>query len=248
MRLVSGLLAIFLLWAVPALADITTNLTLWWPLDDGSGTSATDSSGNGRTGTLVNGPAWTITCQVNGCLTLTNTSLQVVTNATAFSSLLSGTDGTMAAWVKLMGTPRTAGEPYDLDGVIADSSGYLGITVGIATAHGSLDRLWIWNYDGTITLVGVPYTVGTWIHVAWVHTGGNLLAYANGTLVTSVSSGTTANLAGTVRVGGNYTAAYLEGLVDEIRMYSRALSAGDILALYQYSPSGAHRQRPLFLP
>lgn len=29
-----------------------------WRLDEGTGTSAGDSSGNGNTGTLVNGPAW----------------------------------------------------------------------------------------------------------------------------------------------------------------------------------------------
>ena len=30
-----------------------------WKFDETSGTSASDSSGNGRTGTLVNGPIWT---------------------------------------------------------------------------------------------------------------------------------------------------------------------------------------------
>lgn len=33
----------------------TTNLQLWWKLDEGSGTSATDSSGNSRTGTITSG-------------------------------------------------------------------------------------------------------------------------------------------------------------------------------------------------
>lgn len=36
----------------------TTNLKGRWKLDDGSGTSATDSSGNGNTGTLINTPTW----------------------------------------------------------------------------------------------------------------------------------------------------------------------------------------------
>jgi len=36
-----------------------TGLTAEWKLDDGTGTSAVDSSGNGNTGTLTNGPTWT---------------------------------------------------------------------------------------------------------------------------------------------------------------------------------------------
>lgn len=36
-----------------------TGLMAHWALDEGTGTVATDSSGNGNTGTLVNGPTWT---------------------------------------------------------------------------------------------------------------------------------------------------------------------------------------------
>ena len=37
---------------------VVYGLVGWWKLDDASGTSATDSSGNGNAGTLTNGPAW----------------------------------------------------------------------------------------------------------------------------------------------------------------------------------------------
>lgn len=38
----------------------SANLQGWWKLDDGSGSSAADSSGNGRNATLVNTPTWGI--------------------------------------------------------------------------------------------------------------------------------------------------------------------------------------------
>ena len=38
--------------------DRTGNLVGYWKLEEGSGTSTSDSSGEGNTGTLVNGPAW----------------------------------------------------------------------------------------------------------------------------------------------------------------------------------------------
>jgi hypothetical protein len=38
--------------------DVTGNLRGYWKLDEGSGLTAYDSSGNGNSGTLVNGPVW----------------------------------------------------------------------------------------------------------------------------------------------------------------------------------------------
>ena len=36
-----------------------SGLVAYWKFDEGSGTTVSDSSGNGNTGTLVNGPLWT---------------------------------------------------------------------------------------------------------------------------------------------------------------------------------------------
>ena len=43
--------------ASPAVA--ASGLVAYWKFDEGSGTTVADSSGNGNTGTLVNGPLWT---------------------------------------------------------------------------------------------------------------------------------------------------------------------------------------------
>jgi len=40
-------------------ADITTGLVGHWTFNEGAGTTASDSSGNNNTGTLINGPIWT---------------------------------------------------------------------------------------------------------------------------------------------------------------------------------------------
>ena len=45
-----------------ASASFTVNpagLVAHWKFDEGSGTTASDASGNGNTGTLINGPQWT---------------------------------------------------------------------------------------------------------------------------------------------------------------------------------------------
>src|ERR1035437_761657 len=43
----------------------------WWKLDESSGPTATDSSGNGHNGTWTNGPAYTASGKINGALTFT---------------------------------------------------------------------------------------------------------------------------------------------------------------------------------
>ena len=42
-----------------ASASFTSDLVAYWKFDEGTGTTAADSSGNGNTGTLMNGPLWT---------------------------------------------------------------------------------------------------------------------------------------------------------------------------------------------
>lgn len=53
------IIILFILTIQPARADVTDGLVGWWKLDEGSGTTANDSSGQGNTGTLTNGPTWT---------------------------------------------------------------------------------------------------------------------------------------------------------------------------------------------
>src|SRR4030095_10266109 len=46
-------------WFANADAVSVPGLVAYWKFDEGSGTTVSDSSGNGNTGTLVNGPLWT---------------------------------------------------------------------------------------------------------------------------------------------------------------------------------------------
>jgi type II secretory pathway pseudopilin PulG len=53
--------------------NITNGLIGYWKLDEGSGTSTADSSGNGHPGTLANSPTWT-TGKINNALTFSKAS------------------------------------------------------------------------------------------------------------------------------------------------------------------------------
>src|ERR1043166_2730798 len=54
--------------APTAPAPTSTSPYAYWKLNDGSGSTAADSSGNGKTATLFNNPSWQSGCVASGCL------------------------------------------------------------------------------------------------------------------------------------------------------------------------------------
>ncbi|MBF5041919.1 hypothetical protein FGE12_05910 [Aggregicoccus sp. 17bor-14] len=86
---------------------------------------------------------------------------------------------------------------------------------------------------------------GTWKHVAWVKSGSTVLMYVNGTQVFSgaagsFSAGTCTNLfLGGNRTGGCQSAPdsnFMPHQLDDVRVYSRALSAAEVTMLMNQAP------------
>ena len=75
-----------------------------------------------------------------------------------------------------------------------------------------------------------PLAVNTWSHLAGTYDGATLRLFLNGALVASQPfGGSIATSAGALRLGGNAIwGAYFQGRIDELRIYNRALSLGEI--------------------
>ena len=73
-----------------------SGLVAYWKFDDGNGTTACDSSGNGNSGTLINGPLWT-TGRVGKALYFDGVDDNV--NVPASNSLNLTNSFTLSAWV-----------------------------------------------------------------------------------------------------------------------------------------------------
>ncbi len=74
------------------------------------------------------------------------------------------------------------------DHVFGDRPRWWGISQGIVNDQ---DRIWLWNFDGTMDSIGVSYTPGVWTHITLVHDGGVMRAYKNGVLAGAMVSGPT---------------------------------------------------------
>jgi hypothetical protein len=204
------------------------SLVAAYHFDENGGGTLHDVSGNGNDGTL-SGPLWTAAGKNGGALLFDGTN-DLVTIADAPSlNLTSG--ATLEAWVK----PTTV---TDWRTVIAkeNGSGSLAYALSANDAQNNASRerptarLRIGGTTRTIT-GSARLPVNTWTHLAVTYDGARMRFYVNGVEVSNQSrSGPIATSASLLRIGGapGLGAEFFAGFIDDVRIYSRALTASDI--------------------
>jgi hypothetical protein len=146
-------------------------------------------------------------------------------------------------WLKPF-SENTCADPSlpSCDTIFGDKPRSWGITIGWYSdaLHTLADRIWVWNYDGVTTSIGIPYTPNEWVNIALVHDGGVLRAYKNGVLAGSAISGATVPFQPDTRLYlGGITAGpsqilVFHGLIDEVHIWDRPLSQDEIIQqMYQ---------------
>jgi hypothetical protein len=168
------------------------------------------------------------------------------------------TTKSISLWIKPEGEaqPCLMGDVAFCDVILGDLPRFWGIVRGVrapAAGQPEVDRIWIWNFDQWYTaadVIGVAYTPGEWMNLVVVHDAGQLTVYVNGVTYpgwTMASGGTESpdnpdqqphlHLGGVINSSTRVTT--FEGQMDEVRLYSTALTAGDILANYQNELTGS---------
>jgi hypothetical protein len=224
--------------------DTTTGLVGWWKLDDGSGTSAADSSGNGNTGTLINTPTWTTGIN-KGALTLNGTN-QYVDAGDPASLQLAGS-WTVSTWFNPSALPSSGHAYFLLDKEINCCGGNpQNYRLMLSNSYAGCTGLsWSVNFDTASfnqTSVCYPMSVsaGTWYLITgvWNSASSNLYLYINGSLVGTTNATFIPPVSGPGL--GNHldlgressNGSFSAGTLDDARVYNRALSATDIMTLY----------------
>ena len=211
-------------------ANFIPNFLGWWKLDEQSGSTASDSSGNGNTGTVVFGDgAWT-SGLVNGALFFDGESTQVlVTNS---PSLNPANAITISTWVN-------AGDWFNNTRVLekGKSDNQYGLWINNS---GQLEFLLAGVTNGI--LITSPPSTAAWHHLAATYNGTSISLYIDGQLAAQHSASgpltiTTDPLAiGGKPSGGPLFAFY--GVIDDVRIYSSALSASQIAQLFNTDSVG----------
>jgi hypothetical protein len=207
-----------------AAATTPSGLVAAYSFNEGSGTTVTDLSGNGHTGTIANA-TWTTAGKYGNALSFNGTNAWVTINDAADLHLTTGM--TLEAWVNSAATNNWR------SAILKEGTGSLAYalyaTAGSSNPPAGYVRVGGVDQDATGTSV---LTTSVWTHLATTYDGSNLRLYVNGTLLkTTAVSGTIVSSTGALRIGGNSIwGEYFSGLIDEVRVYNRALSQTEIQA------------------
>jgi hypothetical protein len=185
-------------------------------MNENSGTTVGDASGQNNTGTALN-TTWT-TGRYGRGLAFNGSNSWVTVNDSASLNLVNRL--TLEAWVfpTVNAGWRTImlKELDEIYGLYSSSAA--GPWVGMNTG----------TYQELASSTLLP--VNTWSHVAATWDGATQRLYVNGVQVASrAAAGTLLTTSNPLRIGGNANwGEYFAGTIDEVRVYNRALSAAEI--------------------
>jgi hypothetical protein len=85
---------------------------------------------------------------------------------------------------------------------------------------------------GDMLASGTSLTANTWTHLAGTYDGTTIRLYVNGVQVTSMAhTGAIATAGNPLTIGGNTVDGnYFTGVIDEVRVYNKALTAAQIVS------------------
>ena len=200
--------------------DLTCKLYL--PLDEGLGTTTKDLSGWSNHGTLVNGPTWT-TGRVGNCLSFDGSDDYVDVN-----DFQLGGEITVEGWIY----PRAH---QNWQRMIDFGNGEYADNILITTSRGTTGKPYFEVFiGGTAYKASSPdaISLNSWHFLVGVVGGGRVKLYVDNVLKADVAgpSGLNNLIRKNNYIGrSNWSAnAYFKGLIDEVRIYNRALSASEI--------------------
>jgi hypothetical protein len=200
----------------------------YWRLGESSGTTANDSSGNGRSGTYLGG----YTLGAAGAISSSNTAVtfnnsdaraEITSSAFQLTSSLS-----VEAWAR---PAVNNGNNAIFDKTIGGNTN----TSYLMYIGGGKPKCRLVKGGAQFDVAsGTAVTANAWVHIVCTYDGANVRLYVNNALVAttaltgSIDTGSGVNIIG--RLGG---ASYpFNGQLDEVAVYSTALSATRIAAHY----------------
>lgn len=214
-------------------------LATYFPFDNGSGETTYEDSIEHKTARLINGTSW-VPGKLGYALAFDGKDDYV---AGEFAdSLKSTTNTTWSAWIKPSGV-----ENVTQDQMILSMQGANNLRLFGRKLFGSFKI-----NDQTESVSGVTALENNkWYHIVSTYDGSSLRLYLNGALEAELT-----NLNGGVELDtgqfevGRWQASdprYYQGAVDEVKLYSRALSADQVKLEYLANLGGVSSTQPLFL-
>ena len=203
----------------------------WWKLDETSGRDVADASGNGNIGKILNGESrWQPSGgKINGALLFDGKGDWVhIANESNFD--FTG-QVTVSAWIKVNRFDRE----WQAIVTKGDSAWRIQRNENQDTLEFACSGLAIPGGNQWGALYGnSSVNDGKWHHIAGIYDGEKMYIYIDGNVdVSQPASGAIATNDHPVYIGENaeMTGRFWNGLIDDVRVYNYALSAGQITEL-----------------
>jgi hypothetical protein len=199
----------------------------WWKFDEGSGTVAHDSSGNENDSHLINGPTW-VDGKIGGALSFDGLN-DYVSIPDIQSSFVN--DATLSAWTKIIFPQGGSGSNEWKGGLMHFGTGsnlhythvggtfYINLLRNNSRVDGITHSVNIYEWHNLV----ITSKLGSY----WkMYIDSELLKEVS---ATSLGIPTNCFIGKSLGTSGTY---WLHGLIDDVRIYDRALSAEEVQALY----------------
>ena len=196
-------------------------LVAGWGFEEAGGASALDVTGRGQTGVISAatreaagkyGKALSFN-GYNSWVTVGHNAAQVLSRGMTLEAWVR--PASLSGWRSVLMKEQPGGPVYEL---YANTSDLFAAAGGVYTDAESF------------VVSPTQLTIGIWTHLATTYDGEAMRLYVNGVEVASFAqSGPIKASASALRIGGNNVwGEFFDGLIDEVRVYNRALSAAEI--------------------
>jgi len=197
-------------------------LVAQWRFDEGSGTTAADTSGNGNDGTLEGDVKW-VAGKLGGALEFNGSNAFVAAPYIPLDSR----SFTITMWV---------------NPVLYTNEQVIFAQVETNTTNLSMHyRLWgdgrvrMGFYSNDLDTVAGTVADNNWYHLTFWYDfeNQNRRIYVDGALTAEATAGPYLGTAGDTRIGQWNSNQWFQGMIDDVQIYSHALDDGEILAAMQ---------------
>jgi len=201
--------------------NVSAELVGYWKFDEGSGTTAYDSSGNGLDGTLNGDPQW-VEGQLGGALDFDGDDSVEIPH----SPLLSITgEITITAWTNMRGNASGELAIVSKGGWAANDLPY-----ELTETPGGVIFWQFYDDGGRDDCAPDSPPVDEWHHIAATYDGQIFKCYIDGELADEWAyAGTMPENTASVTIGQRSRGGcFFNGIIDEVAIYNRALSEDEI--------------------
>ena len=210
--------------AVPPAGTTLTGLAAYWSFDSSSNFNVPDMGGS--TLTKGNGASWSASGKFGGALSLNGGSQSLYDLSSPTYLPVGNSSYTQSVWFK----PNVVSGNGGLVGWGDYFSSRRVNALRLYENSGGFRHYW-WGADLDCTGTQCPISTGTWYHVASTWDGTTRKLFVNGVLKRSDTPGANNATAANFHIGKTCCSEFFNGLIDDVAIYTRALSAGEVAEL-----------------